>query len=110
MKKEIEVFVAKVEAEVNVLMNKDYPKYANGDSNAYDPSKRLSVTFGRKYAKIISHDANGSGGSVWGFVEIETGALLKAAGWNKPAKHARGNIATATLGPNYGPYGPNYLK
>jgi len=81
--------------------------YNNG---TYDPSKTFSVNFGRKYAKITSRDANGAGGGVWGFVEIESGNLLKAASWSAPAKHARGNIADASYGNNYTWTGPNYLS
>lgn len=97
-------FVSRVEDESNVDLNKTYP-----GNNGYDPSKKFSVKFGRKYAKIIKHDANGTGGCVWGFVEIATGDLYKAAGWAKPAKHARGNIETASYGRNYTWTGPNYL-
>lgn len=74
--------------------------------------KPFEYSKGRKYAKII-HD-----NSVWGFVAMQDvntknknfkkGDLLKAAGWNSPAKHARGNIFEGTA--RYGPYGPQYLK
>jgi hypothetical protein len=102
---EIIEFAAKVEAESNVDLNNTYL-----GTNGHDPSKKFTVTFGRKYAKIISNDANGSGGSVWGFVDIESGNLLKAAGWARPAPHARGNIETASYGRNYTWTGPNYLR
>lgn len=45
---------------------------------------------GRKYIRIVKED--GSSRSVYCFVERETGAIYKADGWKKPAKHARGNI------------------
>ena len=98
-------FVSRVEDESNERLVEQYP-----GTNGYDARKRFSVTFGRKYAKIITHDANGSGGGVWGFIDIESGNILKAAGWSKPAKHARGNIETASYGRNYVWTGPNYLR
>jgi len=97
-------FVSRVQDESNADLN---GMYNNG---TYDPSKTFSVSFGRKYAKITSRDANGSGGGVWGFVEIESGNLLKAASWSAPAKHARGNIEDASYGNNYSWTGPNYLR
>lgn len=71
----------------------------------------LTYTKGRKYIKIIDE------GSVWGFVCMENGTvkgfsvkkgdLLKAASWNSPAKHARGNIFEGTE--RYSFWGPEYL-
>lgn len=54
----------------------------------------LSVQPGRKYIKIVKD------GSVWGFIvagdddkKFRKGDILKAAGWNAPARnHARGNV------------------
>lgn len=103
-KAEIIEFVSRVETESNADLTKHY------GSGTYDPSIKMDISFGRKYARIISRDANGSGGSAWGFIEIATGALLKAAGWASPAKHARGNIADAAYGRNYVWTGPNYLR
>ncbi len=67
---------------------------------------------GRKFIKL----SDGSG--VWGFISrvdgtlkgspIKKGDLLKAASFNSPAKHSRGNIVDGTA--SYGPYGPSYLK
>jgi len=110
MKEKIREFVKRVETESNIDLNRSYPKFSNGDADAYDPSKVFTVKFGRKYAKIIARDTNNSGGSVWGFVNMENGDLLKAASWKAPAKHARGNIASAAYGRNYVWTGPNYLR
>ncbi len=72
---------------------------------------------GGKYARI-SHDSRQFPGnrSVWGFVAMVDnpskgfvkGDLLKAAGWNTPAKHARGNILNGTA--NYTKWSPAYIK
>jgi hypothetical protein len=50
-------------------------------------------------------------GSAHCFVDKETGDVLKAASWSKPAKHARGNIFNPDYGlGNMGPHGPAYLR
>jgi hypothetical protein len=46
----------------------------------------LKTTLGKKYIKIIQRD------SVYGFINRENGDILFAAGFNTPAKHARGNV------------------
>jgi hypothetical protein len=48
------------------------------------------VEFGRRYAKIVKHWSGQT--TVWGFVEMATGDILKAASWRGPAKHARGSL------------------
>lgn len=57
----------------------------------------LSAEYGRRYIRIVS---SGSGSrSAWGFVDYETGDVLKAAPWKTPAKNfARGNIFDAQFG------------
>lgn len=74
--------------------------------------KPLEYEINRNYIKIIRDR------SVWGFVALKDintkhksfrkGDLLKAAGYNSPAKHARGNIFEGTE--RYSLYGPVYLK
>lgn len=92
-------------------VNEERKKY--WDSN-YDYREYLPLTYkkGRKYIKIIDDR------SVWGFVSMENGDvkgspvkkgdLLKAANYNSPAKHARGNIFEGTA--KYSFWGPEYLK
>ena len=63
---------------------------------------KMEVSFGKKYAKVITDT------TVWGFVDLSNGDLLKAASWVKPAKHSRGNILNGTA--QYSVYGPTYLK
>ena len=67
---------------------------------------------GRKYAKITRADeGTGHHLSVHCFVEKATGAILKAATWKAPAKHARGNINDEDGGRSaMGPYGAKYLR
>lgn len=69
----------------------------------------LSTKAGRRYLKIIRNDSGGSR-SVYGFVDLTNGNILKAATWKAPAKHARGNVLDAsTWAKAHGPYGMSYL-
>jgi len=45
----------------------------------------------RKYTKICM-ERTGTPVSAYAFIDNKTGDLFKSAGWNGPAKHARGNI------------------
>ena len=98
MKERIEAFIKRVNGEIRERMEA-FPEFTVEAS-------MLTVSYGRKYAKLLSNN----GGSAWGFVDLETGDILKAAGWNTPAKHPRGHISDAQYGRNYTKYGPNYLK
>jgi hypothetical protein len=69
---------------------------------------RLSVDRGRLNVKIVS--TSGTSRSVFCFVRIADGAVLKADGWKKPAKHARGSIYINQGQDAVGPYGANYLR
>ena len=65
----------------------------------------ITYTEGKRYVKLARD------GSVHCFVDITNGDVLKAAGWNRPAKHARGNIFDDHNGLRWmGEYGPAYLK
>ena len=97
-KQQIEAFAAKVTQEI-----KDDPYFADHPAG---PDLVITARIGRKYAKLLSNN----GGAAWAFIDMATGDLLKAASWSAPAKHARGNIATAAYGSNYVWTGPRYLK
>ena len=70
----------------------------------------LEYTVGKKYIKIMSNR------SVWGFIvkgdddkKFRKGDILKAAGWNAPARNAaRGNIIDGGYSVCW--TGPHYLK
>ena len=65
---------------------------------------------GRKYKRIVRTDDCG-GHSVHCFVDTTNGDVLKADGWKRPAKHARGNIFDDQNGLGaMGEYGPAYLR
>jgi|ETNmetMinimDraft_9_1059917.scaffolds.fasta_scaffold174911_1 hypothetical protein len=86
----------------------------------HSPSNEVDVNLGRKYAKVILK------GREWGpqktpmtlnrhksvhsFVDMHTGDILKAAGWNAPAPNGvRGNIFSYDCGSSVvGHSGCNY--
>ena len=80
----------------------------------YHPGPSVTVTKGRKYIKIIQaypNSSNAKGRSVYAFIDMETGSVLKPACWSRPAKHKRGNLFDIDNGLNCaGPYGIAYLK
>lgn len=103
-------------------------KYIEGCQKIHDKHKAmyfpsvpydtvLEIKAGKRYDKIVAKEyvkATGQsnvGGSVHSFVEKSTGNVFKPAGWNAPAKHARGNIYDEANGLGMmGPYGPASLK
>ena len=95
---------------------KDYEKWSHSAAYRCDEGDmRADVTIkrGRKFIKIIRVN------SVWGFVAKEDGMhkgvpmkmgdVLKAASYNAPAKHTRGNIFDDNQGSYFSWTGPNYL-
>lgn len=56
----------------------------------------LTIMKGRRYARIVAlgyKHGYGSPRTVWGFIDMTNGDLLKANSWKAPAKNfARGNI------------------
>lgn len=65
----------------------------------------LTVHEGKKFVKVVK------GGSVYCFINKQTGDVLKAASWNAPAKHARGNIFNDDFGMNgITVWGGTYLR
>lgn len=72
----------------------------------------VNASIGKKYAKIIKTNVHNGVvtdiRSAFCFVDMETGAILKAASWATPAKHARGNIANGAN--DLTQYGAVYLR
>lgn len=78
----------------------------------YGAAKRYCrvVATGR-YVDESGNVVAGTKHSAWCFVDLTNGDVLKADGYKKPARHARGNIRDAASGMSkIGPYGPAYLK
>lgn len=69
---------------------------------------QLTADPGSKNVRIV---ATGPGQrSVFCFVRIADGAILKAAGWKAPAKHVRGSIFVNAGQDAVGHYGAHYLR
>jgi hypothetical protein len=73
-------------------INQDTEKHAQKFENMKwgEYFKPVEIKRGQKNVKVIQ--LNGSSRSAYCFVEIATGDIFMAAGWNAPAKGARGNI------------------
>jgi len=67
----------------------------------------LSVERGRVNVRIVSSTVGSR--SVFCFIRIADGAVLKAEGWKKPAKHARGSIYVNAGQDAIGTYGANSI-
>lgn len=71
----------------------------------------LTIEKGRKYARIVANRRDGGGGrSVFCFVSLETGDILKAHSWKRPAPHVRGNIFAANPLEGVTQYGAAYMR
>lgn len=80
---------------------KDYPTLVG-----YRP--KLTTEPGSKNVRVVLQ--SGPQRSVFCFVRKADGAILKAAGWKAPAKHARGSIFVNKGQDAVGTYGANYLR
>jgi len=91
---------------LNALIARDYAKhYDNLEPKIVYPEE------GIRYIRIVAEDGNGSGRYSHCFIDKSNGDVLKCAGWKTPAKHARGNIFSATNGlEGVGVHGANYIK
>jgi hypothetical protein len=77
-------------------MNDNYPN---------NPIENMTYRTGKKYVKIMRNT------SVFAFVDMTNGDVLKAASFRAPAKKARGNIFDASNGMSMmTPQGPQYLR
>ena len=97
--------------ECSKMVEEDYKQFTALVAQGF--SRRVSIEFGRRYAKLISMDVrNGteSAHSVYCFVDLTNGDILKAATWKSPAKHARGNVLRSDRMSSVGPYGANYMR
>lgn len=93
----------------------DFVKFAqdlvnkNQRDQGYDWAVDLSINWGRRYAKIVKESLDQR--SAFGFVDRDTGNILKAASWRKPARHARGNVLDrSSWSRAVTPYGMAYMR
>ena len=97
---QIEQFLAGCRQIIASFYAKQYPNL---------PLPALSVKYGPRYAKVVID--HGSGPSVWAFIDLDSGDILKPANWQAPAKHARGNLDDAKFGlGRITAFGPEYLR
>ncbi len=73
-------------------------------------NSRLEVMHGRRYVRVVKTD-DFDHRSAYCFVDKQNGNVLKADGWKRPARHARGNIygEDGGLG-GVTPYGATYIR
>lgn len=69
-------------------------KFATELDKKFGDRYKFSVEHGRKFDRIVQSYIDGHGGYVHAFVERATGKLIKAAGWNAPAKYVGGVLAS----------------
>jgi len=94
---ELDAFVAAVSATHEAGLKAEYPtcnlnweriEHSTGRRYARLFTLRPEVTDITGNAEIIGYRAS----SAFAFIDLTNGAILKPAGYNTPAKHARGNI------------------
>lgn len=98
---------------VTELVNRLQTKMVDYTTKTYSnlTADQLEISIGIRYIKIIRVQTQGVGRSVYAFVDKLTGDILKPAGWNAPAKHARGNVNSDDYGISAcGLYGVVYLN
>jgi len=75
------------------------------------PATVYTTEVGKKNIRIVTQDVDGNHKSVFCFIRMADGAVLKAAGWKAPAKHVRGTIFTDNPSEyGVGLYGADYLR
>lgn len=99
----LDQFVAKVQAMQDAHTAKNFPNIGGADKFTIDPG-------GKKFVRIVRARPDGGQRSVYCFVKVDNGDILKAASWKAPAPHARGNIYGADPLKGCGPYGVAYLR
>ena len=65
--------------------------YLNGGQNPL-LAQKVEIITGKKFAKIAVGYVSNEGRSVYCFIDLSNGDILKAAGWKSPAKGKRGSI------------------
>lgn len=76
----------------------------------------IEADFGKKNCRIVKRERDQTGaifgGSVFCFIDLENGNILKADGWKRPAKGVRGNIfeENFSIGKGVSEYGAAYLR
>ena len=104
------------EGKLNEDIKKDIDKFIDKLNKQFTDQEYTVSSGGGKYVRINHKNRKGGQESAWGFIALvdnpskgfQKGDLLKAAGYNTPAKNARGNILNGTA--KYDKYSPAYLR
>jgi len=84
-KSAFDVFLAEAQAEINRQYKQAFP-----EEHMHPPVLEADLA-GARYVRVIAISRGQR--AAWCFVDRQTGAVLKCAGWKGPAKNfARGNI------------------
>lgn len=78
---------------LNALILRHYEAYPNVTPPTATAAAHVA---GQRYIRVICADGVAHR-SAWGFIDAETGDILKADGWKRPAKGARGSIYADAL-------------
>jgi hypothetical protein len=105
-----------VESVIREDIKKDIDTFIDKLNKQFPDQEYTISSGGGKYVRINHKNRKFGGESAWGFISLvdnptkgfKKGDLLKAAGYNTPAKHARGNILNGDA--KYDKYSPTYLK
>ena len=81
MRAQIEAFAAEIQACIDAHYVATTPP-------------RIEIMWGPKYARLVRVSPGER--SAYGFVNIATGDVLKAAGWSGPAKGVRGSLVAGS--------------
>lgn len=95
----LNTFVVAAQGMIDAYMAANFPMLSR---------EVLTVEKGRKYARIVK--SSGSDRSVYCFVDMTNGDVLKSESWKKPAKHARGSIYAENPIAGVTQYGGAYLR
>ncbi len=113
MQEQINTLLENIKSEyINFKQRHGSKDTVTGQKMIKDFDEGLGYKIGKKYIKITKEN----NGCVWGFVvntdddkKFRKGDILKAAGWNAPARNkARGNVVDGNY--NICWTGPNYLR
>jgi hypothetical protein len=103
---DLEEFHTAVDAFLTSIRELQAAYFAKNYPNLTPPVISLSPG-GKKYLRVEQN--NGTQTSVYCFVDKSNGDILKADGWKRPAKHARGNIFDNAGKDAITPWGVHYL-
>lgn len=83
MTAKLAAFVQAAQAVVDAHYTKNFPSQG----------AKLTIEMGKRYARIVTTSTGlGASRSVYCFIDMTNGDVLKAASWKAPAKGARGSI------------------